>query len=227
MGGCGVSGAGAGCPLQGIVRTAARVRPAMSYPSDRLLQGITRMTADEAKTAVQAGLMERQLPRAAVATIMAAPYVLTDPDFSGSFRFFRTVPSCDGLPKGVEPQVFAAAFDTATGRLYYRDPAGFQDFVQALGLPGAATALTPVDLLTAWFMITWGTVPVIAEHCGRLGERIRQQVSAPTFDGEPTGAVLVGWTSDDRGWALERHTITLAPDGSVTATTERAETLDG
>lgn len=167
-------------------------------------------------------LRERGVAGAGELSFASGPDWLYSSGRTKPFRFMVGV-GTGGRP-GKSVAKHCVAVDTRDGRVYYREPAGFEAFVRAVEIPDTPEKFAADELLTAWFVFEHGASAKIVRDPATVDEELRPHVEPPKKEVRDDGTVVVtGWTSKMRGQRHERHTIEIAPDGAIEAETRTGE----
>ena len=149
-----------------------------------------------------------------------------EPEASVPFVFFQTQPAGGKRGrKGGKAERIALGGDATTGTIWYKNQDGFAAFVEAYGYH-QNQVIEARDLVTAWFILTRGDLPKIADSNAKHGKEIEMMVGPPSTEKKGDAIETVGWTTDERAWNLKKHTIRVFADGKVTAETITAAEIE-
>jgi hypothetical protein len=152
------------------------------------------------------------LPDGKSLVFVAGPPPLEHVERCYPFAFFQAV---GGTAAGT-PLVHVAAYDVVERQAWYRTPAAFEAFLRQLRYTVAPERVPAEALLVAWHSLTRGLPPqLLHEPEGVMLSRVRGPMTHADSDGTLT---TVGWTRSEG--RMERHQITVAPDGKVTVRSE-------
>lgn len=146
------------------------------------------------------------------------PSPLDDAEATAPFCFIEVLQEVGG---GAPPLSRCVAIDTSARRVWYREEEGFASFLEAIDFLDEPARLDAEKLLCAWHVLAKGAPLRVAQGPEGRDEAARPLMAAPRVEADGAGGQrIVGWSSADDGWRVERHVIEVLADGTVRATTE-------
>jgi hypothetical protein len=173
------------------------------------------MEEEEMEAAVKKFLVDKGVHGAGGMRVREATIV--DGQDEAGVSFFVADEVRKNPPKDWTGHSYFVAVDADSGKIYYKDKKGFELLVRKLDYPKHPDRISADDLVSAWVSLLDGRQRgVVRAPSGSTPEALRALISKPATRTEADGSlVTIGWTEQDRGKTVIRHTITVHPNGKA------------